>query len=119
MTCTPIKMPDGSTAILCERGRRGRQCSEPGCSRPAVVLCDYPLSGRKASRTCSRALCEGHRRQQQRFADTAHDDSDSVDYCPVIRQAMRDDSDGDTVDYCPAHDRAVRGHCQPHPTLER
>jgi len=41
---------------ICDRGRRRRSCSTPGCGNPASKLCDYPVKaiGRK---TCDAAIC--------------------------------------------------------------
>jgi len=70
MPCERLPMGDGAVAIVCTRGRRVRQrCDEPGCHRPMVALCDWPVAGG----TCSRRVCVGHQRHQVR----------NVDYCPT------------------------------------
>jgi hypothetical protein len=57
MTCTPFRLADGTFGIACTRGERPRRCS--ACkSRPATLLCDYPLRGSKAGKTCDKPLCE-------------------------------------------------------------
>jgi hypothetical protein len=41
-------------AIVCTRSPRHRFCS---CGAPADLLCDYPLRGTKAGKTCDRPIC--------------------------------------------------------------
>lgn len=56
MTCTKIDLGGGDFAIACSRGRQRALCDI--CkSRPHEVLCDYPLRGAKAGKTCDRKLC--------------------------------------------------------------
>ena len=58
MTCTPIRLPDRSIAIVCTRGRRRTpRCAL--CERPGSYQCDArnPLG----HGTCDRWLCEEHR----------------------------------------------------------
>ena len=73
MTCTILPLSGGGFAIVCSRGRRSKPapCSAHGCSKPHEFLCDYPLTGAKEGRTCSKRLCSGHRRSM----------SEGVDYC--------------------------------------
>ena len=54
MTCTKIDLPDGFV-ILCDRKRRA--VCEVCKQRPHEALCDYPLRGAKAGKTCDRKLC--------------------------------------------------------------
>lgn len=71
MSCRIITSGD-VTIIACGRGRQERRrCDTPGCSGRAVALCDWPLSGPKAGKTCSRAMCAQCRRPQE----------PEVDYC--------------------------------------
>ena len=60
MPCDPFKvtLPDGSSAMgwICTRGPR-RQPPRCKCGRPSTLLCDYPLTGAKAGKTCDRPLC--------------------------------------------------------------
>lgn len=65
----------GAVVIVCSRGARPSKarCSVPDCPHPATKLCDYPLRGRKAGKTCDRKLCEQH-------ATTMGPDRD---YCPA------------------------------------
>lgn len=86
MGCEFVPLPDGY-AIICSRGRRGKQCS--ACKRaPATLECDWPLTGSKAGKTCDRPLCRP---------------------CALlVKQAS-----GDTVDYCPAHAAQHRGETAP------
>lgn len=57
MTCERFDLPGGGYAIVCSRGRKPRaKCS--ACNvRVHELLCDFPLSGKKAGKTCSRKLC--------------------------------------------------------------
>lgn len=83
MGCEHVPLPGGGHAIACSRGRRRRPCSV--CkTRPHTKLCDFPLKGKKAGKTCSAPLC---------------------DACSV-RQG--NDLSGDTIDFCPAHDRVAK-----------
>lgn len=74
MTCKPIRL-GGITAIVCSRGRAPRPapCSVPNCGKPHTRLCDFPLVGRKAGRTCSRKLCES----------CSHPQPGGLDFCPA------------------------------------
>ncbi len=65
MTCEPIKLEDGSVAILCGRGRRSPRCR---CGNVAQNQCDYPAG----KGTCDRHLCGGCRTRV----------GDDLDYCP-------------------------------------
>ena len=61
MTCEWIRMPDGTTAIACSRGRRRpAPCSVPGCNRPHSVLCDVAVVRRGRKKTCDAKLCPAH-----------------------------------------------------------
>jgi hypothetical protein len=72
MTCEPIRLPNGTPAIVCTRGRRRRQkCWFRGCSADALYQCDAPMSDRKSG-TCDRHVCEAHRTRAGR----------DVDFCP-------------------------------------
>jgi len=52
MTCRPLNRGNGVTGWACSRGER---CKE--CGGRASKLCDYPLRGGKAGKTCDAALC--------------------------------------------------------------
>ncbi len=52
-------LPGG--VIACSRGRRRANCDSPGCTSAHVALCDWPLKGDKAGRTCDRKMCGRHR----------------------------------------------------------
>lgn len=72
MKCDRLQFPDGTTAIVCSRGRRHR-CEAPGCSSSATRQCDFPVNRPgKRSRTCDRWICEQHAKRVG--AD--------VDWCP-------------------------------------
>jgi hypothetical protein len=62
-----VKLPDGTTAIVCTRGHR-QSCYV--CGAPAPLLCDYPVTSSKSG-TCDRPFCRRHGTNQ----------SPDVDYC--------------------------------------
>jgi len=72
MTCERKDFP-GGFAIVCSRGSHRAPCQIDGCSRPSTKLCDFPLAGRKAGKTCDRRLCDQHARAQ----------GQDVDFCPT------------------------------------
>lgn len=79
MTCRTVDFGNGITAIVCDRGRKPAKCT--ACKeRPHTRLCDFPLKGDRAGKTCSVRLC---------------------DRC-AVRVA-------DNVDLCPPHARVDRG----------
>jgi hypothetical protein len=71
MGCETLVDGPGVTVIACSRGAKRKSCSVEGCGKSAPYLCDFPLAGRLAGKTCSRALCESHRRYRE-----------GLDYCP-------------------------------------
>ena len=71
MTCETVKLPDGTAAIVCSRGRRRPKCSVPGCPGSGEFQCDAPAP-RRRSGTCDRYLCAAHRAPQ----------GPAVDFCP-------------------------------------
>lgn len=85
-TAAPIVMDGRVVGIAC--GIRGEPCAEPNCGAPHEFLCDFPLAGKKAGKTCSRKLCKGCAKVQAEKA-----------------------TDGTDRHYCPAHDRIA--HAQP------
>lgn len=78
MPCTPVKLPDGTVAIVCGRSRRGPSCKD--CRAPATLLCDYPVG---AGKTCDRRVCEGH----------AHEIGPDLHYCRTHWQMSGMDHD--------------------------
>jgi hypothetical protein len=60
MPCRTIVDGHGGFAIVCSRGQRAASCEEPGCMAPGTQLCDYPLTGEKAGKTCDRRICRRH-----------------------------------------------------------
>lgn len=71
MGCRTIDLGGGVTVIACDRGRKRAQCT--ACKeREHDVLCDFPLAGAKAGKTCDVRLCK-------RCAVHVGDDRD---YCP-------------------------------------
>lgn len=71
MTCRPFNLGNGVTGWACSRGEPAKRCKE--CGARASKLCDYPLSGSKAGKTCDVNLCS-------RCAVSVGPD---LDYCPV------------------------------------
>src|SRR3990167_2536674 len=79
MPCDTIFDDHGNPiGIACSRGTRAARCGTPDCNAASVALCDYPLAGRKAGKTCDRRMCTKCRT-----------------------------SVGKNVDHCPAHARAA------------
>ena len=71
MTCGTMRLPGGTAAIVCTRGRRRRlNCGVTGCSGEARWQCDFAVG---AGQTCDRWLCERHR--------VPGPDPD-IDFCP-------------------------------------
>jgi len=54
MPCTHVKLADGTAAIVCGGGRRRDKCS--ACGKPADLLCDWKVSGRRSG-TCDKPIC--------------------------------------------------------------
>lgn len=62
MTCKPIVLPGGVTAIACTRGPgRPHRCAF--CSGRGDFQCDFPI-GTKKSGTCDAYLCRHHAREK-------------------------------------------------------
>jgi hypothetical protein len=58
MACKTIDLGGGAFAIACTRGKRRALCQV--CRRnPHEKLCDQPLTGVKAGKTCDLKLCRG------------------------------------------------------------
>lgn len=76
MTCTFI---NGIGAIVCSRGRASQKLCR-ACGRVGDLLCDHPLTGRMAGKTCSAPVCRS---------------------CATSKP----DGKGDTHDLCPPHAR--------------
>jgi hypothetical protein len=64
MKCRTANLGPGVTAIVCSRGSRRETCQTPGCGKTSVALCDWPLAGALAGKTCDRRLCASCRRVQ-------------------------------------------------------
>jgi hypothetical protein len=60
MPCTPFKLGDGTTGIVCTRGGRRSYCSSPGCTNYSEKLCDYPVTHAGVAGTCDAKLCGKH-----------------------------------------------------------
>ncbi len=59
MHCTHIKLPGGTSAIVCTPGRpRPKYCS--ACDKVAPYLCDWKIGGGK---TCDLPICAIHAEQ--------------------------------------------------------
>ena len=54
--CRHVELPGGGFAIVCGRGTRQKRCTH--CGRPSDKLCDFPLSGKLAGKTCDRPICQ-------------------------------------------------------------
>lgn len=58
MPCNHLRgtLSDGTPfeAIVCTGGARRKRCK---CGRPSTKLCDFKLTGAKASKTCDAPLC--------------------------------------------------------------
>ncbi len=107
MPCEPFPLA-GGVAIICSRGRRRKTCATPGCNRTATKLCDFPLEGKRAGKTCDRDMC----------------DACAVSMGEVIRLSsdprwtthrLRMASSEDTVDFCQAHAKHAQEPAQPPP----
>lgn len=83
MGCEYFRVGD-ATVIVCSRGQRKKRCSIQGCTSHAAFECDYPLSGRKAGKTCDRSLCREHASQQSKTSTGA-----TVDYCPTHHEMAK------------------------------
>jgi hypothetical protein len=71
--CIPFNLGNGTTGIICTRGpRKFVPCSVPGCGRPSVRLCDWPVTRAGVKGTCDAKLCARH---------ATHVGPDR-DYCP-------------------------------------
>lgn len=71
-----IKMPDGSTAIVCVRGgKKPALCDY--CAKLHSKLCDWPMDD-KGTKTCDKKLCDDH----------AHNVGPDRDYCPEHHQVI-------------------------------
>ena len=71
MPCNHIDLGNGASAIVCTRGRSTKRCVI--CGLPGGKLCDFPLTGAKAGKTCDRSLC----------AKCAVHREPDIDYCPT------------------------------------
>jgi hypothetical protein len=71
MPCKTIDTPGGGTAIVCSRGRRNPQCSQPGCRNAGTQLCDFKTT--LGDSTCDKPWCKLHAK---------HVGGRDLDYCP-------------------------------------
>lgn len=55
MVCERVQMPGGGVAIVCGPRQRKRKCVS--CKRPADLLCDWKVKGKKSG-TCDAPICE-------------------------------------------------------------
>jgi hypothetical protein len=55
MPCTPLKLGDGVTALICSRGRTRKRCRY--CSGAGGRLCDFPVTRDGVRGTCDAPLC--------------------------------------------------------------
>lgn len=54
MPCTPINVPGLGTGFVCGPRRKKARCAS--CGRPADLLCDWKVPGRKSG-TCDAPIC--------------------------------------------------------------
>lgn len=76
MTCEHVTLPGGARAIVCSSRRRPR-C---GCGRPAPLLCDWKVRGKRAG-TCDKPICAG--------CSTKPAEDAAKDLCPEHGEAYR------------------------------
>jgi hypothetical protein len=60
MYCTPIKIPGGGTAIICQGGQRPASCA---CGKPTTKLCDWKVAPKRGDgpvKRCSVGICDEH-----------------------------------------------------------
>lgn len=95
MTCDITDDAKGNPMLfMCSRGKRHKKCAD--CGRPATLLCDYKLRGKKEGKTCDRPLCRACAVNAGRI--------------PEITGGMRS---SDTVDYCKAHAELMKKEATP------
>jgi hypothetical protein len=77
MTCESLRMRDGTSFIICNRGRRKtKRCAF--CKEIAEFQCDgAKKKGRK--KTCDKYICRAHATE---MAETGELFIETVDYCP-------------------------------------
>lgn len=109
MKCEPISIP-GGVGFLCSRGARRKACSV--CKRrKATKLCDFPLTGGKAGKTCDRDLCGTC---AQNMGEVIRLSADPRWESHRLRMAHGPD----TVDFCPAHAAEVKRATQGFPVTD-
>lgn len=52
-----VQLPDGTYARVCSSSPPAGRCK--ACGNPTTALCDFPLTGKRKSKTCSAKLCAG------------------------------------------------------------
>lgn len=83
---------------ICGPRPRRVPCSVTGCPNARIYLCDFPLAGAKAGKTCSRGLCEKHRgRECVRVEACGWRGTTTGDACPECSDDLAEE------DFCPAH----------------
>jgi hypothetical protein len=55
MTCRIVNHGGGLVSIVCMRGDQTKPCHY--CGRRSEKLCDFPLRGPKAAKTCDIPMC--------------------------------------------------------------
>ncbi len=58
MICETIELEGLGRVIVCSRSRRRPACRHCGRHR-GTRQCDFPLTGKKAGKTCDAYLCDG------------------------------------------------------------
>ena len=74
MPCDPVRLRDGTMAIVCSRGSRRRPAHCDFCGEPHEKLCDFRLP---SGRTCDKKLCRQHATHR----------APNWDYCPEHKNA--------------------------------
>jgi hypothetical protein len=71
MACRTTDLGGGIFAVTCTRGPRGQlaSCAAPGCRRPCVALCDWPVTKDGKTGTCSAQCCDTHRKRVSKNED--------------------------------------------------
>lgn len=97
MTCTPIYLHGQHVGFVCSRGTRTKKAKPcVGCGQPSTKLCDHPLTGKRAGKTCDRPLCDACAVVQP---TVRHLDTKAVTFTTTPSD--------ETFDLCPAHARAA------------
>jgi hypothetical protein len=56
MGCQVIRMKDGTTALVCGRGKYNEPCHY--CHKPSTSMCDHPVFRMNKKETCDTPMCD-------------------------------------------------------------